>query len=227
MIGVSFCAAQILGSSTTHKGQLSVLCTAFDYGASHVPATNRTIAGLTPRLSPFPPPPIPCSAYNTEATCPNRCYWSEAAGCANTPPIPCGSNVPGGGGNNALCVHVIVNTTAQHNWSYLADQGSYNETVIYPPKKSFDRELWYSTWDGEVLNPPSIHKFRYCIQYGTGVNSATQFAVCISLDGTFDLQVATTNTLTYHAEWQSNAPFVAKVVIYDSTTQPATAVLPE
>lgn len=223
---VCFFAAQLLGEDPTHKGQLSVLCITYDYGATPVPSKANTWAGLTPNLPYFPPPPPSCGSYPTAASCPDRCFWNTKDGCATAPPIPCGNNIPGGGGgNNALCVHVEINTTAPDTtWSYLADQGSYNQTVVFPPAKSFQRDLWYSMWDGEVITPPSLHPFRYCVQYGSGNNDEVQFAVCLSLvGGAFDLQGATTSSLVFKAEWESEDPFVAKVVISDNTTLAAEA----
>jgi hypothetical protein len=210
-------SATVLGDSPTREGQLSVACTAFDYGATARPAAKSTVAGLTPELSPFPPPPPTCKSFTTDASCPDRCFW-VAGTCAASPPIICGSNTPGGGANNALCVHVEMNTTEPRTWTYLADEGSYNQTVVVSPPTTVEGGMWYSVWDGEIIKPPSMHPFRYCVQYTAGKNQELQFAVCLSLDGNFDLQVATTNTLTYHAEWQSEAPFVAKVIIQDNVT---------
>jgi hypothetical protein len=195
---------------------MSVRCTAFDYGAYTPRSDTGAFAGLTPLLPPFPPPAPSCNSFTKPATCPDRCFWVAGTGCANTPPIACGNNTPGGGGNDALCVHVYVNTTERNNWTYLADAGSFNETIISPPPKSFSQDMWYSVWDGEIQKPPSLHSFRYCVQYITAKD--LQFAVCVSLDGAFDLQVATTETLKYNAKWQSNTPFVAEVVIQDNIT---------
>lgn len=106
-----------------------------------------------------------------------------------------------------------MNTTNVQTWEYLGDASSYNQTVIKAPPKTFsNRDMWFSMSDGEVFKPtPSLHPFRYCVQYGSGKED--QFGLCLTLDGSFDLQCATTKTLTYTGQWQSNAPFVAKVVI--------------
>ena len=216
-----------------------MLCIAYEYGASSRIGTVNHTAGFTPRLPPLPPAPPTCDSFKSVQSCPDRCFWLPGAGCAASPPIKCGCNTVGGCGNNALCIHVVINTTKVwttepsplvpqcasdmlrpvapqvQTWDYLGDAASYNQTVIRPPPKSFSRDMWYSVWDGEA--PTGLHTFRYCVQFQT--SDQHEFAVCVSLDGaSFDLQCATTKGLTYAGKWQSNAPFVAKVVIHDNVT---------
>lgn len=206
-------SALVLGPSKTHKGQMSVLCIAYDYGATPTAGNQSHTAGYTPRVAPIPPPPPKCASFKTRESCPNRCFFFDG-GCAAAPPIKCGCNTQGGCGNNALCVHVVMNTTKVQTWEYLGDASSYNQTVIKAPPKTFtSRDMWYSMSDGMTYKPiPQLHPFRYCVQYGSGKED--QLGLCLTLNGgSFDLQCATTKTLTYAGQWQSEAPFVAEVVI--------------
>ena len=113
-----------------------------------------------------------------------------------------------------------MNATEPRTWTHLADKGSYNQTVVVSPPKTFEGGMWHSvcSWGGEILmiKPPSIHPFRHCVQCTAGKPQELQFAVCLSLaGGSFDLQIATTNTQVHHAKWQSEAQFIAKVIIQD------------
>ena len=214
-------SARVLGPSKTRKGQVSVLCIVYDYGAQTTAGDHNHTAGYTPRVAPMPPPTPPpptCASFMARGSCPNRCFWSDGA-CASSPPIECGCNTPGGCGNGALCVHVVMNTTYVQAWDYLGDASSYNQTVIKAPPKTFSsRDMWYSMGDGEIAKPtPSLRPFRYCVQYGSSKDD--QLGICLSLNGAaFDLQAATSKTLTYFGQWQSQAPFVAEVVIGTNQT---------
>ena len=214
-------SALVLGPSKTQKGKVDILCSAYDYGAKPTGGNESHTAGFTPRVTPLPPPPPPippCGSFATWDSCPKRCFWSFATGCAASPPIECGCNSPGGCGNNALCVHVVMNTTTAQTWDYLGDASSYNQTVTKAPPQSFSsRDMWYSM-QFEVDEPSPLHlhvPFRYCVQFGSGKGKEDQFAICLSMDGggVLDLQCATTKALAYSPQWQSNVPLVAEVVI--------------
>ena len=141
------------------EGERSYLCTAYDYGARPLPlppgaaGTAATTPAL-PYLPPPPPPPPPCASYSTLAVCPKRCFWGRGA-CGASPPIECGTNTPvsrtvnagiwaafsqrqsrGQGPNhrnNALCVHLILNTSTELQLHLTGTAASFNQTIIQPP----------------------------------------------------------------------------------------------
>lgn len=96
-------------------------------------------------------------------------FWSATTGqCNAAPPIACGENTPSPQGNNALCLHLIVNTTNKQTWKYVNDSGSVNQTVVVPPPPSFQAEAWWSFEDGEAGG--FLKPFRYCVQLFAGAD---------------------------------------------------------
>ena len=123
--------------------------------------------------------------------------------------------------NNALCVHLILNSTLTLNFAGTA--ASHNDTVIQRPPQllSAANDAWWSVYSGQHwARPPSLKPFRLCVQY-VSQDNATQVGVCVSLDGSFDLTAATTPNLMRDSSsaqygWQSENPFVATMTISPS-----------
>lgn len=223
--------ATVLGPSTTHKGQSSVNCAAYDYGSSQKPAPSHTSAGMTPPLAPFPPPPPPCATYNAWEACPaSRCFWTHGA-CKTTPPINCTYTCKGPGHCPAgpMCVHLALNTSQFSAMKLIGNAGSFNETILAKPTVTFKDDTFFSVSDGLANTLKEIRPFRFCSQFqATDDKNRTAFAevaVCVSLLGgaQFDLQVATTHGLAYKANWITGTNLVANVVIHDNTTTTTTA----
>jgi hypothetical protein len=220
-----------------HEDQETFMCTIYDYGAKAVPAAN-SVAAMTARLPYFPPPPPACESYGQAKLCPRRCYWSRGV-CAATPPIACGANTPAGGAKgsnitNALCVHLSLNTSGalspELQFKLVGHQSSFNETVLSAPPQTITaaKDAWWSVVDGEFPGSPDpLRPFRYCVQYSTDAVPPAQplgIAVCVSLNGgVFDLQCGVSQTLKYGADWQSNVPYVAAVVVGANQTAAAAA----
>ena len=210
--------ATILGPGKTHPGQLSVMCEAFDYGATSS-KREEAVSGITGVLPPFPAPPPRCESFEKRQLCPDRCFWSDAGKCTESTPIPCGANTMQGKDNAPLCVHVGFNSSdinVLSGGTFFNITLDENATVLSAPPKSFNSDVWWSVGDGLYRKPkPHFHFFKYCVEYTVslvGGKDGEAFAVCVSLDGTFDLQVATTSGLVYTGAWR-NDPFVGSVII--------------
>ena len=209
----------ILGPSQTHKGQLSLNCIAYDYGAKRN-SGNKSFGGMTAPLKPFPPPPPSCKSFKTKSVCPERCFWANDV-CLANPPIKCAKQEGILVNNGPLCVHIEVNTTKWGEVTYSGDAASYNETVIVAPQNKFIGDTWYSMGDG--LNGPAktLSPFRYCTQYNVKCNdceamASTYLAICITLDSVYDLQISVNQSLfrSTGSKWRDD-PFIAKVIISD------------
>ena len=218
--------ATVLGPSTKHKGQSSINCAAYDYGSSQKPASPHTIAGMTPPLAPFPPPPPTCATFKAWDTCPaTRCFWTKGA-CRATPPIDCTYNCrPGHCPSSPMCVHLALNTSQFSTMKLIGNAGSFNETVLTKPTDTFTNDIFFSVSDGLASSLKDAHPFRYCSQFqATNDKNRTAFAevaICVSLIGggtQFDLQVAITHGLAYKPNWITSGNLVASVVIHDNTT---------
>ena len=166
------------------EGERSYLCTVYDYGARPHPLPPGAIAATTPALPfmpPSPPPPAPCSSYSTLAVCPKRCFWGRGA-CGSSPPIECGSNTPGSDHrNNAICVHLILDTSTELQLHLTGTTESFNETIIHHPPAlvSAAQDAWWSVNSGVhwAPPPPSLHPFRFCVQYASANGQCDAFSV--------------------------------------------------
>lgn len=136
----------IVGPSPNRKDQLTLNCTAYDYGATRA-HESKHFAGMTAPLAPFPPPPPACSSFKTKLSCPLRCFWAKEV-CDATPPIKCAKQEGILVNNGPLCVHIDVNSTKWGEVTYTGNAASYNETVIVAPPKTFKGDAWYSMADG-------------------------------------------------------------------------------
>ena len=216
---------EILGDSKTHKGQVTLRCTAYDYGITRIIHQKNLLSGMTGRLTPFPTPPPACPTYESKTTCPTedfRCFWYGKK-CNSQPPIQCGVNTPKGWSNMPLCIHLEINTSKWGEVTYLSDEASYNETVIVkPPKQITNGDAWFSVADGIKLHPTVETSYRYCTQYSAvcneckSTNASTYLAICLSLNGgIYDLQVSVNQTLfSFAGKWVAE-PFIANVVVND------------
>ena len=164
-----------------------------------------------------------CEPKNLCDGCPFLFYCTGHV-CSDEPPIKCGVNTPSRTSNQPLCVHVTINTSKLGEVTYLSDDASFNETVLVPPPKTFSEDAWFSMTDGIIVHPPAIEPFRYCTQYSVdcndeacvSTNHSTYLAICISLDGSYDLQVSVNESLvSYGGSNWVNTPFYANVVIHD------------
>ena len=235
--GIAWTSA-FLGPSKTRAGQSTYLCVAYDYGDVKKSGEMNFTLGLTPRLPPLPPlPPTPpkCETFKGRDTCPlNRCYWTDGAGvpphhgpaplvgCLDSPPISCGDNTPSGADNGPLCIHLRVNDSEVGEITggqFFNVTVNKNATIKSDFPAAFRTDLWLSIGDGEYHKPePHLQPFQFCVQYEVARKGGPQppqeaVAVCITLTGAYDLQVATTKRITYAAEWHSQNPFVAQVTI--------------
>ena len=228
-----------LGPSKTRKGENTYLCVAYDYGNIKKSGEMNSTVGTTPNLPPLPPPLPNCSTFTHlgRNTCPlNRCYWTDGVGvpgrsifgfspivgCLDSPPIKCGANTPSGADNSPLCIHLRVNDsdvgpiTGGDPFNVTVNKNATLKSQVPP---TFHTDLWLSIGDGEYHKPePHLQPFQFCVQYqvlrkGGPATTPEAVAVCITLTGTFDLQVATTKRLNYAAQWHSQNPFVAQVTI--------------
>lgn len=212
--------ATVLGPAKTHKGQSSINCAAYDYGAVMKPAPSHSTAGLTPPLTPFPPPPPSCSTYKDWDTCPSsRCFWTQHT-CASTPPIDCHYEcTPGDCPEGPMCVHLQLNTSRFTGMKLIGNAGSFNATVLSKPPASFESDVFFSVKDGLIDQGTQFHQFRFCTQFESDKDANEQVAVCVSLiPGSFDLQVATSEGLTYKGTWMTSGNLVASIVIDNNTT---------
>ena len=209
----------IVGPSQTHKGQTTLNCIAYDYGAKRNNG-NKSFGGMTAPLKPFPPPPPPCESFQSKSMCPERCFWGKNK-CTASPPIKCAKQEGVLVNNGPLCVHIEVNTTKWGEVMYTGNAASYNETVIVAPPNNFNGDAWYSMADG--LNGPAkiLSPFRYCTQYKVSCKDcegmgSTYLAICITLDSSYDLQISVNQTLfrSTGSNWRDD-PFIAKVIISD------------
>eukprot|EP00946_MAST-07B_sp_MAST-7B-sp1_P000194 g194.t1 len=216
-------SATVLGPGKTHPDQVSVMCEAFDYGATTSGKAN-AMSGTTGPLPPLPAPLPKCDSFTERKTCPERCFWSDADKCSEKTPIPCGENTMQGKDNGPLCIHVAFNNsdcdtlTGGNFFKVTLDQ---NSTVLTAPPKRFTTDVWWSVGDGLYRKPtPHLEPFKYCVEYTVSVageKDGEAFAVCASLDGSFDLQVETTPGLIYEGSWH-NVPFVGSVIISRNRT---------
>ena len=225
---VSF-TTHVLGPAIKHPGQVSINCTAYDYGAKAVPAAAPNVTShTTGPLDPFPPPPPSCTSFQDERMCPtSRCFWINpgsttptCTGCCTNPPIKCESDTTDDG---ALCVHLIINTSLIGPATQTKSTADPNTKVLVPAPKQFGKgnDAWFSFRNGFHFSSKTERFWQWTSEYTAPCLHCTTPSVYVISVGMgltpsgWDLTPSVGGNLTFGGGWKQS-PLVVTATINDA-----------